>query len=161
MALPQISQLVEPGWIIGVARGMIPWFGALKLLLEGQTSMVPAQSWQFMGLTIAGIIALAYGIHYALRTEGIETPLRREEEREAHAEAEAAAAEPESAPRRWLSRLHRRHPEDENEEPEARVSRRHRTRPPPAPPTTHRGRPTPRVRRTEKPAKKRGSDEEL
>ena len=156
------STLVEPGWVIGVARGMIPWFGALKLLLEGQTSEVPAQSWQFMALTIVGVILLAYGIHYALRTEGVETPLRREEEREAHAEEEAAAALPESGPRRWFSFLHRKPAEGaEEEESTEKVSRRTRTRPPPSSPPLHRGRPVPRVRRPAKPPKKRRSDEEL
>ncbi len=76
----QISSLVETGWIIGVARGMLPWFGALKLLLEGHSSMVPPQSWQFMGLTIAGVILLAFGVHWALRAEGIESPIRKEED---------------------------------------------------------------------------------
>ena len=163
--LPEIiSTLVEPGWILGVARGMIPWFGAIKLLLEGNAGYVPSQSWQFMGLTIAGIIALAYGIHYALRTEGIETPLRREEEEEARAETEAEAEAEPSGPsqRGWFSRHFRRHPEDEEEEEsEARATRRRRSRPPPPPAPARRGRPWPHVRRSEKPSRRRRSDDEL
>jgi signal peptidase len=164
--VPALSSLVEPGWIIGVARGMIPWFGAVKLLLTGQASTVPPQSWQFMGLTIVAVILVAFGIHYAFRTEGIETPLRREEEEKAreeeekaHEEAEAAPAE--SGPRRWLSRWHRRHPEDEEEEPAEETRRRHRTRPPPSHAPAGRGRPAPRVRRAGKQTKKRHSDDEL
>ncbi|HKN06809.1 MAG TPA: S26 family signal peptidase [Thermoplasmata archaeon] len=153
----EISSLVEPGWIIGVARGMIPWFGAVKLLLQGQAGQVPAQSWEFLGLTVVGLILVAFGIHYALRTEGIETPLRREEDEEARAEAEAA---PESAPRRWLSKLRRRHSEDEEEEDED-VRPRPRTRPPPSHTPSRRGRPAPHVRRNHKPAKKSDSDDEL
>jgi len=165
--VPQFSTLVEPGWIIGVARGMIPWFGAVKLLLQGQAGSVPPQSWQFMGLTIVAVILVAFGIHYAFRTEGIETPLRREEEEKAREEAEEKAREegeaapPDSGPRGWLSRLHRRHPEDEEEEPEAETHRRRRTRPPPSHVPAGRGRPAPHVRRAEKPAKKRPSDDEL
>ncbi|MGA3022372.1 MAG: S26 family signal peptidase [Thermoplasmata archaeon] len=156
-----LSTLAEPGWIIGVARGMIPWFGAVKLLLQGQAGDVPPQSWQFLGLTIVGIILVAFGIHYAFRTEGIETPLRREEEEEARSEAESASAE-ESGPRRWLSRLRRRHPEDEEEEePEEEAPQRRRTRPPPSHTPSRRGRPQPHVRRAEKPRKKRRSDDEL
>jgi signal peptidase len=163
-----LSTLVESSWILGVARGMIPWFGAVKLLLEGQADKVPTQSWEFMGLAIAAVILIAYAIHYALRTEGIETPLRREEEEQARAasEAEAEAASEESAPRRWLSHLRRRRPEDE-EEDEREAVRRRRTRPPPPPARTRRGRPVPRVRRGEKPkqatktSKKRDTDEEL
>ncbi|MGA7476650.1 MAG: S26 family signal peptidase [Thermoplasmata archaeon] len=152
----RLSTLAEPGWIIGVARGMIPWFGAVKLLLQGQASEVPPQSWQFLGLTIVGAILVAFGIHYAFRTEGIETPLRREEEREARAEAEseAASASTESGPRGWLSGLRRRRSEDEGEEePAEETVRRRRTRPPPSHTPAQRGRPVPHVRRGEKPAK--------
>ncbi|HEV2316278.1 MAG TPA: S26 family signal peptidase [Thermoplasmata archaeon] len=65
-----ISALVQPGWVLGVARGMIPWFGAIKLLLEGQSSMVPPQSWQLMGVTLAAILLAALGLHLALRRGG-------------------------------------------------------------------------------------------
>ena len=77
-----LSSLVEPGWIIGVARGMIPWFGSIKLLLTGNANLVPPQSWEFLGITIAGVILLAFGIHYALRAEGIEDERRKAEEEE-------------------------------------------------------------------------------
>jgi signal peptidase I len=63
-----VSALVQDGWVLGVARGMVPWFGALKLLVEGQASMVPGQSWQWMGLAIAGLVLIALGIHLALRS---------------------------------------------------------------------------------------------
>jgi signal peptidase len=160
---PPISSLVEPGWIIGVARGMIPWFGAVKLLLEGNAGSVPPQSWEFMGLTIVAVILIAFGIHYAFRREGIETPLRKEEEEKAREEAEARAeaAPAESAPRGWLTRLRRRRSEDEEEEPAEEKRRTRRTRPPPSHAPAGRGRPAPHVRRGEKPPKKRDSDDEL
>jgi signal peptidase len=40
-----LSRLVEPvedGWIVGVARGEIPWFGLIKLWARGQTVNHPA-----------------------------------------------------------------------------------------------------------------------
>lgn len=157
--VPAISELVEPGWIVGVARGMIPWFGALKLLIEGQAGEVPPQSWQFLGLTVVGAILIAFGIHYALRTEGIETPLRREEEEVARAQAEATSDE-RGRHRWWPHRRRREEEEEEGEEAtEARSARR--TRPPPSSVPTPRGRPKPHVRRNSKPAKKPDSDEEL
>ena len=87
---PSLSTLVEPGWIIGVARGMIPWVGAIKLLFEGGThaQLVPSGSWEFLGLTFVGVILVAYAIHYALKREGIESPLRRREEEGAFEEDE-------------------------------------------------------------------------
>lgn len=154
---PTLSQLVEAGWIIGVARGMIPWFGAVKLLLQGQAGEVPPQSWQFLGLTIVGVILIAFGIHYALRTEGIETPLRREEEQAARAEPESS---PEEAGRRsWF--FGRRRRRSEEEEPEEEPPAHRRTRPPPSPTPSRRGRPVPHVRRAPKPRKKSETDEEL
>jgi signal peptidase len=62
-----ISHLVDPSWVLGVARGMIPWFGAVKLLLEDSSNSVPSQSWEGMGLTIAGALLAALGVHLLLR----------------------------------------------------------------------------------------------
>jgi len=159
---PTLSSLVEPGWVIGVARGMIPWFGSVKLLLDGNAGQVPSESWELMGLTIVVAILLAFGVHYALRTEGIETPLRRKEDEEARAEAEAkAGSEPEeSAVRRLLSHLRLRRHDDEEEEDEEEVRPR-KTRPQPSSRPSRSGRPVPRVRRGEKPKKRNDSDDEL
>lgn len=74
-----ISSLVEPGWIIGVARGLLPWFGALKLLLDGNSQLVPAESWELLGLSIAGVILGGAGIHFLLRRLGVQSELRRRE----------------------------------------------------------------------------------
>ncbi len=76
VGLAPLSQLVEPGWAIGVARGMVPWFGAFKLLLDGNAGKVPDASWEFMGLSIAGVIFAAAGIHLLLRRRSEETPRR-------------------------------------------------------------------------------------
>jgi signal peptidase I len=152
-----LSTLVEPGWVIGVARGMIPWFGAVKLLLDGNAGNVPSESWELMGLTIVAAIAVAFGIHYALRTEGIETPLRRREDEEAAAEVETEGEE--RPPHRWWPHF-RRH-DEENEEDEAHEVRRQRTRPPPTTGHGRRGRPIPHVRRNAKAKKRRDSDDEL
>ena len=65
--IPPLSTLAEPGWVVGVARGLIPWFGALKLLLDGNAARVPTASWEFMGLTISGVIFAAAGVHVLLR----------------------------------------------------------------------------------------------
>jgi len=158
-----ISSLVAPGWVVGVARGMIPWFGAVKLLLGGQASMVPSQSWQFLGLTIAGVIALSFGVHYALRAEGIETPLRKEEEEEERAADETEDGEEEEGrARRWLHALRPWHHTDD-EEDEEEASPAHSKRSPAASTLSHRrrGRPRPQVRRTEKHQRSRHDDEEL
>lgn len=151
-----ISELVEPGWIVGVARGMLPWFGAVKLLLEGNAGSVPAQSWQFMGLTIVGLILLAFGIHYALRAEGIEDERRKEEEAAAAAEDEEDERD-ESRGRRFLRAIRpwgRSEESDDEEEPDrprpARTARRS--------PNGRRGRPRPNVRRSGKPKRKERSD---
>jgi signal peptidase len=159
LGVSPISHLVQSNWIIGVARGMIPWFGSLKLLLDGDAGNVPAQSWELMGLTIVGVIVAAFAIHYALRTEGIETPLRRKEEEEAMAEEEETEAS-EPTKRRWFPRLRRKHREEEDEEAEEEAASRRRTRPRPSHTPTRRGRPVPRVRRAEKSKKRHASDDD-
>lgn len=75
-----ISTLVEPAWVIGVARGLLPWFGALKLFLDGNAGKVPGASWEFLGLAIAGILIAAAGLHFFLRRLGVRSELRRREE---------------------------------------------------------------------------------
>ncbi len=103
-----ISSLVQPGWIVGVARGMLPWFGAMKLLLAGTASQVPTESWEFLGLTLVGIVLLAMGIHYLFRAEGIEDPRRKLEEEEEDEDGDDDGEEDDednvrsSGRRRWL-----------------------------------------------------------
>jgi|HubBroStandDraft_1064217.scaffolds.fasta_scaffold00067_24 signal peptidase len=147
------STLVEPGWILGVARGMLPWFGAIKLVLEGNAGEVPAQSWQYLGLTVVGLIALAFGIHYALRKEGIEDERRKEEEEEAAA-ARAAEPEPEggSRARRILHALRpwKRSSTDEEEVPVPPPKRVKRSTPGSSRSDRRRGRPVPRVKKAAK-----------
>ena len=116
---PALSSLVEPGWIIGVARGMLPWFGSLKLLVGGNAGEVPAQSWEWMGLTVVGLLLLALGVHWFLRAEGIEDERRKEDD----AKARRAAGGREAVTGRW----HWPHPlrdwreqdEEDDEEPRA------------------------------------------
>ncbi|HTS32862.1 MAG TPA: S26 family signal peptidase [Thermoplasmata archaeon] len=150
-----LSALVEPGWVLGVARGMLPWFGAFKLALEGNTQYVPAQSWQFMGITIAGLIGLAVGIHYAVRAEGIEDPRRREQEEEEEEEDEEDELEatPSSRSRRFLRSLRPWAASDEEEDDDEVPVRRPPARP--VKPPNRRGRPRPHVRRGPKPKPRR------
>ncbi len=168
---PQISELVEPGWIIGVARGMVPWFGSVKLLLEGNAGEVPPQSWEFLGLTVSGVILLGFGIHYALRAEGIETPLRKQEEEEAAAEGGPPPPNDEDdeddkvseRPRRFSDTLRPwRHPASDEEEPTTPPAPRgrHRAAAPDRPSPSRRGRPRPHIRRSEK-SRRRPKDEDL
>ena len=97
-----ISALVQESWIVGVARGMIPWFGAFKLLLEGQASMVPTQSWQLMALTVAAVLLGGLGVHLALRRS---------------AEAEEDEGEPAPWAQRVRGLFHRGDADEEEDEP--------------------------------------------
>jgi signal peptidase len=161
--LDGLSELVEPGWIVGVARGMLPWFGAVKLVLEGNAEFVPPQSWQFLGLTVAGLILLAFGIHYAFRAEGIEDERRKEEEDE---EARAAATGDETPSagrgRRFLRAIRPwGHGDDAADEDDAEILPRRRPPRVAAPPAHgRRGRPHPKVRRSTKPKRRGGAGED-
>jgi signal peptidase I len=76
-----ISTLVEPGWVVGVAQGLLPWFGAIKLLFDGNSQFVPGASWEYLGLSVAGIVIVGAGIHFLLRRLGVRSEIRRREER--------------------------------------------------------------------------------
>ena len=160
-----VSSLVEYGWVLGVARGMIPWVGAVKLALEGQAGMVPTQSWQFLGLTTAGLILLAFGVHYALRAEGIEDPRRKaeeeaaEHERAADESADDDDAEAPSRSHRFLRALRPWRADDEDEEADGPPARARRSRPTASSVPARRGRPRPRVRRPT-PKKRRRADDD-
>lgn len=156
-----LSQLVQPSWVLGVARGMLPWFGAFKLALEGNTQYIPPQSWQFMGITIVGLIGLAVGIHYAVRAEGVEDPRRREQEEEEEEEEEEEAPPPVSRGRRILRSLRPwASVDDDEEEDESMPLHPPRARPSKTPVRPRHGRPRPRVRRGPKPKPRRPSPDD-
>lgn len=117
---PSLTSLVEPGWVQGVARGMLPWFGAIKLLLGGQASEVPPQSWQFMAITLIALLGGGFLVHYALRAdhddEESEVPPEADEEEEDH---------PRHRLRLWRSRGEPEEDADEGEdEPRPHRARR-------------------------------------
>ena len=124
---PSLSTLVEPGWVIGVARGLIPWFGALKLLLDGNAGKVPTASWEYLGLTIAGVIFAAAGLHVLLRRRREERPHRRRRRAEDDEEPPDEEAAP-SRPRRILTAVQPMkrppNPPDEEEAPPSRTTGR-------------------------------------
>jgi len=53
--LTKYVEPVEKGWIVGVARGELPWFGLIKLWVNGQTNQrdMPSNSGPDLGLTVA------------------------------------------------------------------------------------------------------------
>jgi signal peptidase I len=175
-----ISGLVAGGWIVGVARGMLPWVGSFKLLVDGNAGKVPPQSWEFLALAIAAIVLAGFGLHYLFRVEGIEDPRRlkeeQEEERRKSGKGEEETDDWKDAPRgsRWRAlRAWLAAPEDdeENEEPpmphKRSKTRAHRASAKPTPPPRSRGRPRPKVRKSSgifhrkpKPASPKESDDE-
>ncbi|MCD6461142.1 MAG: S26 family signal peptidase, partial [Thermoplasmata archaeon] len=59
-------QPVMVSWILGKARGELPWFGAIKLYLGDEDpndgrgrEAIPAESWRGLYFTIGGIVILA------------------------------------------------------------------------------------------------------
>lgn len=174
-----ISGLVAGSWIVGAARGMVPWVGSFKLLVDGNAGSVPPQSWQFLALTISAIVLAGLGLHYLFRVEGIEDPRRlAEEEAEAREEEEPDTEGPEwrdhPEGRRWKGlRAWLAAPDEEETDPAP--SRRHvksHSRPgrgKPGSMSRGRGRPRPAVRpakgffhrRAERRSTKRSDDETL
>ncbi len=146
---PSLTNLVQPSWIVGVARGMIPWFGSLKLLLEGNAQMVPPQSWELMGVTVVGLVLAAMLFHFLLRAEGVEDERRKRAEAE-EPDDEEDEERPDGS---WFRSFgHRGSGNDEDEEDAEEAPRR--SRPSRASPGSGRGRPRPIVGR--RPPPRRG-----
>jgi signal peptidase len=64
---PICPRLVSYSMISGVARGELPWFGAIKLYLTGtNTGDIPANTNLWLGLSIVTLVALSFLADYAL-----------------------------------------------------------------------------------------------
>lgn len=60
---------IKPDWVIGKARGELPWFGAIKLYIEDEDSNdgkgadgVPENSWTMLYMSLILIFAIPIGI---------------------------------------------------------------------------------------------------
>lgn len=51
---------VRPEWVVGKARGELPWFGLIKLKLTGNENIkdAPSNSWVNLGISIALIVGI-------------------------------------------------------------------------------------------------------
>lgn len=60
--------LVRHSWVLGRARGEMPWFGLLRLVLDGTYSWgdgrVPSNSWTFLALTPTILIGCAVSLEF-------------------------------------------------------------------------------------------------
>ena len=58
---PGTTPRAEPvlrGWVVGVSRGELPWFGILKLWFGGAGQAIPSNSWYDLLITVALLITL-------------------------------------------------------------------------------------------------------
>lgn len=55
---------VREEWVIGVARGHLPWFGIMKLLYMGRTEEVPNNSWYLLGISLTILLAGPFVLEY-------------------------------------------------------------------------------------------------
>ena len=96
---PAISSLVEPGWVVGVARGLIPWFGALQLSVFGDAGDVSNASWAALqtsavvvALLVAEVALIGVGIRRAVRQHATRRHRAPRDQPEAHDADPGAAA---------------------------------------------------------------------
>ncbi len=65
--IPICPKLVNYNVIVGVARGEIPWFGAIKLYLTGtNTEDIPSNTNTNLVISIVLLIGASFGIDYAI-----------------------------------------------------------------------------------------------
>ena len=56
------SEPIQVHWIVGKARGELPWFGAIKLYFTGDTKWIPSNTWTMLAIAIVLIIAIPVAI---------------------------------------------------------------------------------------------------
>ena len=77
--IPICPHLVNYNMIVGVARGEIPWFGAIKLYLTGtNTAEIPSNTNRDLAISLVLIIGGSIGIDYAV-THGIKVKKREKD----------------------------------------------------------------------------------
>ncbi|MEF8873041.1 MAG: S26 family signal peptidase [Candidatus Thermoplasmatota archaeon] len=71
-----INEPVREEWMLGKARGELPWFGILKLAYLGRTEDIPSNSWTNLIISITAIILLPLILELGSRLykEGKEEP---------------------------------------------------------------------------------------
>lgn len=58
---------IKEGWVLGKARGELPWFGILKLVYLGRTEYIPANSWTNLIISITAILLIPLVIELITR----------------------------------------------------------------------------------------------
>ncbi len=55
-----LNEPVKVKWVKGKARGELPWFGTIKLMLMGRADQIPSNSWNNFLISMAVIILLPF-----------------------------------------------------------------------------------------------------
>jgi len=65
---------VKVDWVIGKARGELPWYGSLKLYFQGKTSTIPSNSWTYFFVSLGVILVVPFVIDvvYPQKVEDIQ-----------------------------------------------------------------------------------------
>jgi signal peptidase len=107
-------RLVEPSWVVGVARGELPWFGLIKLWFSGQLNDQPApeNSWHMLGITIAALIIIPIAIDLVL------TFLDKRKRAAKKDDVDKIEEELEEEPQEVLEKESEKEPEDELDDEE-------------------------------------------
>ncbi len=65
-----IQEPVKEEWVLGKARGELPWFGIIKLVTIGRTADIPRNSWINFGASIAVIMLLPFIVEISSKIYG-------------------------------------------------------------------------------------------
>jgi signal peptidase len=64
---PGISQPVQKNWILGKAKGEIPWYGLVNLKAQGNPNTIPSNSYAWFFFSLAIIIATPFALDFGIR----------------------------------------------------------------------------------------------
>jgi signal peptidase len=64
---PGLSQPVQKNWILGKAKGEIPWYGLVNLRVQGNPNTIPSNSYAWFFFSLAIMIATPFALDFGIR----------------------------------------------------------------------------------------------
>ena len=66
---PGLSLPVEPEWIMGEAKGEIPWYGLINLMFRNSPDPIPFNSWVWFFVTLGLVLSFAFIIEFGFKAK--------------------------------------------------------------------------------------------
>ncbi len=66
---PGLSLPVDQGWVMGEAKGEIPWYGLINLMFRNSPDPIPFNSWVWFFVTLGLVLSFAFIIEFGFKAK--------------------------------------------------------------------------------------------